>query len=89
LSTKKNIPGPGSYNPKDSLDKFGVYMLSNMRNSRAAHFSPSTRFGQNQLNPKDQPGPGSYENRDYTDGNYYLSQYKSSLVRKFGTSARI
>lgn len=35
------------------------------------------------------PGPGSYEPKDYQDGTYYLSQFKSAGVRRFGTAARM
>lgn len=30
LSKKQAIPGPGSYDPKSSIDKFGIYYLSNI-----------------------------------------------------------
>jgi hypothetical protein len=35
------------------------------------------------------PGPGAYEPKDYRDGAYFLSKYKSNLVRKFGTEKRL
>ena len=40
LSKKQAIPGPGSYEPKSAIDKFGVYHLSNQPNSKAPQISP-------------------------------------------------
>jgi hypothetical protein len=49
------------------------------RNSKAPNISPrGERFRDETKRKIFIPGPGSYEIRDYSDGNYVLSQYKSS-----------
>jgi hypothetical protein len=64
-------------------------MMSEYRNSRAAAWSPSRRFDPAMFANKEQPGPGQYEPRDYADGNYVLSKFRSSGTRRFGTAARL
>ncbi len=98
---KQAIPGPGTYEPKVNLDSIGVYHLSNLtyvledynfcyRNSKAPNISPrGERFKDESKKKKFIPGPGSYEIRDYNDGNYILSQFKNAGVRRFGTAARM
>lgn len=91
LSKKQAIPGPGSYEPKQNIDKFGIYHLSNIPNSWAPQISPrGERFKDEVVKRKKYvPGPGQYEPKDYLDGNYVLSQFKSAGVRRFGTAARM
>jgi hypothetical protein len=38
---KKNIPGPGTYGMGIEINKYGVYNLSTISNSRAANWSPA------------------------------------------------
>lgn len=74
ISIKQDVPGPGHY-PSISLNKYGVYKLSIMKNSKAARWSPSKkRFIDDQAYKKAIPGPGTYYPSDYTnDSGYVLS----------------
>ena len=64
INTRKNIPGPGTYGTID-MDKYGVYKLSTIRNSKAAAWSPSKmRFHDDNRLTRDLPGPGSYNESD-------------------------
>jgi hypothetical protein len=88
-SIKRNVPGPGAYDPKTGLDAVGKYTLSTISNSKATTISPSKRFSI--LIQSKGPGPGAYDPKDYLDssGNYFSAKYKSSGARKFGgTSSR-
>lgn len=89
LRHSKYIPGPGAYEPTVATSKWGNYFNSKFRSSKAAWFSParSERF---KLYPRSNsqsmiPGPGMYEpkNSICKDGNYFLSNYKSTMWRTF------
>ena len=43
---KKDVPGPGAYNPKLDLNESGIYFVSNYESSKVTKFSPAsfTRF---------------------------------------------
>jgi hypothetical protein len=61
------------------MNKFGVYKISTISNSRAANWSPSkNRFVDETRHRKDLPGPGVYNPSDYS-GNfgYILSTNKN------------
>lgn len=61
INTKQNIPGPGTYGQGVEINKYGIYNLSTMRNSKAANWSPSkNRFIDENRLKKDLPGPGYY-----------------------------
>ena len=61
INTKQNIPGPGTYGQVVEINKYGIYNLSTMRNSKAANWSPSkNRFIDENRLKKDLPGPGYY-----------------------------
>ena len=67
-----------------------MHGLTLTRNSLAPNISPrGERFQDDTRRKVFIPGPGSYEIRDYNDGNYVLSQYKNAGVRRFGTAARM
>jgi hypothetical protein len=62
---KKNIPGPGTYGQGIEINKYGVYKLSTIENSRAAAWSPSkNRFVDDMRHKRDMPGPGDYHPSD-------------------------
>lgn len=86
INVKKNIPGPGTYNDVIEINKYGVYNVSTIGNSRAAAWSPSkNRFIEydNDLRHKKViPGPGQYNDDDYQGGKYLLSSFKNYGTRK-------
>jgi hypothetical protein len=66
---KKNIPGPGAYDQVIEINKYGVYNLSTIENSRAAAWSPSKkRFVDERRHMRDVPGPGDYHPSDTIKG---------------------
>jgi hypothetical protein len=90
LFTSKQGPGPGAYNPKDSLDLKGNYFLSKFKNSGAATFSPKSsrrfpNFGRAEI-----PGPGAYTTVESINksGQYPVSKFRNSGVRSFSHSSR-
>ena len=82
---KKNIPGPGTYGMGIEINKYGVYNLSTISNSRAANWSPAKeRFNKQELKEKIKvPGPGSYNPNDYDGVQYLLSNFKTYGTRKY------
>lgn len=79
----REMPGPGTYEPKDSLEASGSYAISKYRNYKAMGFT--LRHVRNQSTGST-PGPGAYQPR--TDmsqsGNYFIASFKSSQSRRFG-----
>lgn len=43
MNTKQNVPGPGCYGSGVEMNKYGVYNVSTMSNSKAANWSPSKK----------------------------------------------
>jgi len=41
MMIKKNVPGPGTYGEVIEINKYGVYNVSTIENTRAAAWSPS------------------------------------------------
>lgn len=74
IKIKQDVPGPGHY-PSISLNKYGVYKLSIMKNSKAARWSPSKkRFVDENKHKKTLPAPNQYYPSDYNnDAGYVLS----------------
>jgi hypothetical protein len=61
INIRKNIPGPGTYEQGIEINKYGVYRLSTIENSRAAAWSPSKkRFEDDLRHKRSIPGPGDY-----------------------------
>lgn len=86
MNIKKNIPGPGAYGYGIEINKYGVYGLSTIENSRAAAWSPSKkRFVDDLRHKRDIPGPGDYDPSDQIGGTsqYLLSNFKSYGTRKY------
>lgn len=87
IEIKKNIPGPGTYGDVIEINKYGVYNVSTIENTKAAAWSPSKkRFGEfeNEIRHKQAiPGPGNYDPADYSGGKYLLSSFKNYGTRKF------
>ena len=78
--------GPGTYGYGIEINKYGVYGLSTIENSRAAAWSPSKkRFVDDLRHKKNLPGPGDYDPSDQIGGTsqYLLSNFKSYGTRKY------
>jgi len=57
----RHNPGPGAYEPKNSLNQTGQYVISNLSNAIAPSMSmPSLDKGRQYYNINKVPGPGSY-----------------------------
>jgi len=39
LTTQRIVPGPGAYEPKNTINKTGFYILSNMKSTMSPSFS--------------------------------------------------
>jgi hypothetical protein len=76
---KNNVPGPGHYGQGIEINKYGVYSISTISNTRAANWSPSKkRFVDENRLKKDIPGPGVYNPSDYSGSvGYILSTNKN------------
>ena len=84
INVRKNIPGPGHYGQGIEINKYGVYRLSTIENTRAAAWSPSKkRFEDDQRHKRSLPGPGDYYPSDQLAGQYLLSNFKSYGTRKY------
>ena len=84
MNIKSNIPGPGTYGPCLTLDKYGKYYFSHMKNSQAAKWSPNKkRFIDETKHKKFIPGPGTYNQSDYSGGLYVLSNTKNEGTIRF------
>ena len=78
INKRKNIPGPGTYEPKTNMNKIGVYSVSTMPNSKAQAWSPSKkRFEDFNKFKAGLPGPADYNSSDYQGGVYVLSTHKN------------
>lgn len=75
-------PGPGTYEPKPSLNEKGNYFLSKFKNSMASTISPSKK-DTSPAGKKIAPGPGLYSPKwDFSkDGSYFVSKFRSSMCR--------
>ena len=83
------MPGPGSYEPKTSLNKTGQYVVSNLKSAIAPSFS------QPKLDPKEGrelehvklmkyvPGPGSYTPKLNIGDKTSTSTYRQVNARSF------
>ena len=64
---KSATPGPGIYGQGVEINKYGVYTLSTVENSRAAAWSPNKkRFVDDNYYKRDIPGPGNYNPGEYS-----------------------
>lgn len=90
LTTQRNNPGPGAYEPKIGISSNGVYLVSGYKNSRAPNFSLPTlsrfAYGKNE----NVPGPGTYGLKTgISDANSnFLSTFRSPKTRTFYHSDR-
>lgn len=87
-ATKQNVPGPGFYGSGVEMNKYGVYNVSTMSNSKAANWSPSKKRFHDEGHRLRAliPGPGQYNPVDYRAGNYLLSNFKTYGTRKYMNS---
>ena len=89
LQTVKGIPGPGAYEPKTSLNKNGLYVVSNLKSAVAPSFT------QPKLGPHDGreidhikffkyvPGPGSYTPKLNIGEKTSTSTYRQTVAKSF------
>jgi len=90
INIKNSNPGPGAYGPGVEINKFGVYNVSNLRNSLAANWSPSSRFVDELRHSKNFPGPGTYREVDCMSesGKFISSNYKSPGSMRYKGDSR-
>ena len=87
ISQKQNIPGPGHYGAPLGINATGQYPLSTIPNSRVGRISPSKRFVDLSLREAAQlPGPGAHNPRDYVNGEYIVSTFRSKGVHSYRPS---
>lgn len=90
LTTTRNNPGPGAYEPKTTINNDGRYFVATMKNSGAPTFSlPSLpRFQNEKADTK--PGPGAYTLKIGISDNAssFISTFKSPKTRTFYHSDR-
>ena len=78
IRAKQNVPGPGYYGYGIEMNKYGIYNLSTIENSRAAQWSPNKRrFIDMNKYKSSIPGPTDYNPSDYSNGNYVTSKFKN------------
>ena len=58
INLKRNTPGPGSYGQGIEINKYGVYQLSTISNSKAAAWSPNKKRFEEDPSKRNVPGPG-------------------------------
>lgn len=87
IKKKKELPGPGQYSPKTTLNKDGIYGVSNMKSTAAMSFRPSERFKSMRSSL---PGPGHYKTPSSINpkGKHFVSNIKSTGVGLFGNGRR-
>ena len=91
INIKNSNPGPGAYEQKLEINKYGVYNVSHLRNSLAANWSPSPRFEDTLRHSKNLPGPGSYREVDCISnksGKYVSSMCKSPSSMRYKLDSR-
>ena len=90
LTSTRHNPGPGAYEPKNTLNSTGNYFVASIKNSMAPTFSlPSLkRFNPDKKDTK--PGPGAYDLKvgiaDVSAS--FISTFKSPKTRTFYHSDR-
>ena len=84
LTGAKNNPGPGTYEPRATINTDGNYFVSKFRSAGATTFYPphSKRF-KGMPAAAMSPGPGQYTPKldINNDGSYFISKFHSSLCR--------
>ncbi len=81
LGPKLQVPGPGTYQPKNDISLTGNYFLSTMQSSKAMHFAKGPRIPSTKTvngSRASTPGPGSY--RVPSEFGYY--EKKGSSIEK-------
>ena len=90
LTSTRNNPGPGAYDPKTSIDPCGKYFIASIKNSGAPAFSLPTlsRFSYGKADRI--PGPGTYAPKiGISDSaSSFISTFKSPKTRTFYHSDR-
>ncbi|CDW75502.1 UNKNOWN [Stylonychia lemnae] len=91
-------PGPGYYNDLNNISKTGIYYNSKYHNSGSQKFAKKPReflrisnfHCHSQILENNTPGPGQYDPKTLInrDGKYFVSTYRNSYVRKFGTGSQ-
>mmetsp|Transcript_306 Transcript_306/g.454 ORF Transcript_306/g.454 Transcript_306/m.454 type:complete len:161 (-) Transcript_306:657-1139(-) len=85
-ANKQAIPGPGSYEETQAINKTGVYHSSQMNNSKAARINTGRRWKE----PTERsPGPGYYEDLGgVAKGSQVCSNFHSTIVKNIGTTEK-
>jgi len=89
-TTQRSVPGPGQYEAISGVTSDGKQYWSKYKSSRCRKISPS-KIDRFQLSGKGIPGPGIYSIKPISlnnKGSYFVSKYKSSLGKSFGSSKR-
>lgn len=82
---KNDIPGPGTYEDTHALHKKGLYINSQLNNSKAAKINTGRRFFTDE---NGKPGPGYYEETGrIASGKQVCSNFHSTIVKNIGTTA--
>lgn len=81
----KGIPGPGSYEFKNSISSKGTQFLSKFKSSGATTFNPPTSKRFKDINKKGQPGPAEYQAKFTISntGGQFLSKIPTPAGRTF------
>jgi Sperm-tail PG-rich repeat len=90
LTTIRQNPGPGTYEPKANVDKVGKCFISTIKNTGAPSFSlPSLPRFQHEKN-ENVPGPGAYSLKiGISDpAHQFMSSFRSPKTRTFYHSDR-
>lgn len=86
------MPGPGTYEPKNSINETGKYVMSNMHSTLSPSFSvPTFRHGgsgrsaqTDEVIKRNVPGPGSYQPKlNVGESIVFNSSYKSPTAKSF------
>lgn len=86
LTTRRHVPGPGTYPVYDTITPNGKLFNSKYKNSGAPTISPAKSARFPDLRESKVPGPGAYVTAVGISptGEYVLSKFKASLGRSFG-----
>ena len=69
------------------MNAMGTYPLSTIPNARVGRISPSKRFVDLSLRERAQlPGPGAHDPKDYVNGEYIVSTFRSKGVHSYRPS---
>lgn len=90
LTSVRFNPGPGAYEPKNSINPTGDYFIASLKNSKAAHFSLPSLPRFRDTKRESSPGPGAYNLKvGISDtASSFISTFTSPKTRTFYHSDR-